>query len=210
MIDNLFPNAFNPNMTANETADTQAQINAIYGDLYYGMSTERNLTIWVNATLEGPGSAAYGILEFHEFILANGTKFRMNSTWLESITDSESNMTAVLEAAAQALIEDKSYTLFNTSADVNDANKMFAQQWAKGDLLNKKEFASMPDNFTAVSSVRQLDMGFMTMPEMVYSGCDVDFTVEDAMGLFDQNLEGVNPLKTLLSPQNYFTFQNLY
>lgn len=53
-------------------------------------------------------------------------------------------------------------------------------------------------------------MGFMTMPEIVYSGCDTTFTYDNAIELFDQDLEGSNNGRTLLSPQNYFTFQNDY
>jgi hypothetical protein len=49
-------------------------------------------------------------------------------------------------------------------------------------------------------------MSFMTMPEITQSGCDVAFTMEDGLELFDQDLEGTSPAKTLLAAENYFAF----
>jgi hypothetical protein len=49
-------------------------------------------------------------------------------------------------------------------------------------------------------------MSFITMPEITQSGCDVTFTAQDALELFDQNLEGDFPAKTFLNAENYFYF----
>jgi len=57
-----------------------------------------------------------------------------------------------------------------------------------------------------VSSVKNLDMSFITMPEITQSGCDVVFDRADAEILFEQNLEGAYPAATLLAAENYFAF----
>jgi len=57
-----------------------------------------------------------------------------------------------------------------------------------------------------MSSVKSLDMSFMAMPEITQSGCDVTFDRFDAEELFEQNLEGAFPSKTLLNAKNYFDF----
>jgi hypothetical protein len=69
------------------------------------------------------------------------------------------------------------------------AKNMWAFQWATAGMLNNTNLCVNPNNCTAFYSVKSLDMSFMTMPEISQSGCDVAFTMEDGLELFDQDLE---------------------
>jgi hypothetical protein len=94
-----------------------------------------------------------------------------------------------------------------STGDSGDAKKMWANQWAKGNMLNDTalciNFACQP-----VTSVKNLDMSFMTMPEITQSGCDVNFTMEDGLELFDQDIgtTSIPNQKTFLAAENYFAF----
>lgn len=93
---------------------------------------------------------------------------------------------------------------FNES-DINNKN-LWAQQWAHGDLLNNTALCINPNACQNVTSVKNIGMSFITMPEITQSGCDVNFTREDALELFDQDLAGDFPAKTFLAAENYFAF----
>ena len=55
----------------------------------------------------------------------------------------------------------------------------------------------------------EIGMHFIAQPEITRSGCDYDFSLADAKLIFNQNLTGDN-LNSLLSPKNYFIFQESY
>jgi hypothetical protein len=60
-----------------------------------------------------------------------------------------------------------------------------------------------------MSSARDVGMNFLTQPEVSQSGCDVAFTAQDGLELFDQNIT-VYAKKTVLAAPNYFDFQEKY
>jgi len=60
-----------------------------------------------------------------------------------------------------------------------------------------------------MSSARQVGMNFLTQPEISQSGCDVSFTAQDGLELFNQNITKYTKKSVLASP-NYFDFQEQY
>ena len=54
-----------------------------------------------------------------------------------------------------------------------------------------------------------IGMNFLAQPEITRSGCLETFSMADAKMLFNQDLSNANP-NSLLSPKNYFIFQESY
>jgi len=105
----------------------------------------------------------------------------------------------------------KSNTVLNTDDLLTNGN-LSALQWATGTLLNNEKLALNSANYIKVDSMFDIGMNFMTQPEITRSGCDATFTYETAAILFNQNQGDTNPnaAKSILSPTNYFNFQELY
>jgi hypothetical protein len=96
--------------------------------------------------------------------------------------------------------------IVDTENDVTNKN-LLARQWTHGDLLNNANldlYVNSPgQTYTtdattlcspdcaatqpAYSSVMQLQMGFITEPEMIQSGCDVStsFTTTKVLNMFE-------------------------
>lgn len=86
---------------------------------------------------------------------------------------------------------------------------MASHQWAKGNLLNNKDLSINPDAYEPASSARNIGMNFLTQPEITQSGCDVAFTAQEGLELFNQNITKYTA-KSVLAAKNYFNFQELY
>jgi hypothetical protein len=57
--------------------------------------------------------------------------------------------------------------------------------------------------------MRDIDMNFLSPPEMTLSGCPVSIPVERAVALFDQNLVDTDNVN-LLEPKNTFVLMDLF
>jgi len=184
------------NATINATnAAIEMQRSAIANDTMYGFGTEGNMTIWVAATMGAEESMTN--IRNHWF---SGV-YQISDAWYANLTNSDSQIQAYINSSNTQLAL---LGYFNAS-DINNKN-MWAQQWAKGDLLNNTALCVNPNACQNVTSVMDIGMSFLTQPEITQSGCDVNFTREDGLELFDQDLEGSFPAKTFLAAENYFAF----
>lgn len=57
---------------------------------------------------------------------------------------------------------------------------------------------------TPYVSIIELEMGYITEMEMTQSGCDVAFTPDQALSIFNQDFTA-SP-NTFLNPENYYNF----
>lgn len=176
-------------------------INAIYSDPRYGMNTEQLLSVWI-AACNGDAETQ----EVLSLVWFEG-KYQLPTGWLANITatNSTGKIYNLIQDANAALISAK---IFDKTSDITVLN-MAARQWAMGDLLNSKDLVMNPNSAEMVSSVRNIGMNFMTMPEITQSGCETTFTPQDFLNLFNQDLE-TGAAMTLLNPTNLWTFQHQY
>jgi hypothetical protein len=74
--------------------------------------------------------------------------------------------------------------IFTSLVNIN-GNYLAARQWAMGDLLNNANLYSVIADAKSYPSVKFIEMGFITEIEITQSGCDVAFTPEVALFLFN-------------------------
>jgi hypothetical protein len=172
----------------------------IIGDTRYGMNTLRNLTIWVAATLKDPDAKA--LIQSHYF----SGKERISMDFYDGLTSESSTIANSIAAINKKLV---SAGIVPNDTMTITSEWLGAQQWAQADLLNNKDLTIHPSNFVSMTSAYELGMNFLLQPEIQSAGCDVDFTAELARQLFQQNLT-LGGEVTLLSPVNYFAFQEDY
>jgi len=172
--DTLFgfdPIQANPNNTAEINATNAAiemQRAAIYNDTRYGMmGSEANLTIWIAATMGNPESITH--LKNHWF---SGV-YQISDSWFNNLTNNSTSQ--IMSDINYSNNQLKLLGYFTDVADITNTN-LWAQQWAKGDLLNNTALCKMPNECTNVTSVKNIGMDYITMPEITQSGCDVNFT----------------------------------
>jgi len=60
-----------------------------------------------------------------------------------------------------------------------------------------------------LTSVKDLEMGWVAEPEITQSGCDATFTPALALTLFNQD-QSNNNVVTFLNPENFFNFETSY
>jgi len=165
------------------------------------MLSRRNLTIWIAAARGDAGAIAE--LDSHWF----SGELKLPATWGACLYGPDSWIMNSTTAINQKLV---SQGIVSTEEDVT-AQFMASQQWAQGNLLNNDGFAMNPNltAYTNMSSARQVGMNFLTQPEISQSGCDVSFTSEMGMTLFNQNISKF-ATDSVLSAPNYFQFQEFY
>jgi hypothetical protein len=152
----------------------------------------------------------------------NGSSYQMDEA---SITATLANINTYLTTLKTKVVDQ------NIVSDVNEVtnNNLLARQWTHGDLLNNSDLDlyknadgfTYPTDSTALctvdcvdatlySSVAQIQMGFITEPEMSQSGCDVSTTFTTAMVLNMFNQDHAAYANTFLNPEMYYNFQTSY
>lgn len=176
-----------------------ATITAIVNDTRYGMGTVRNLTIWI-AAVSGDAEATT-LLKNHYF----SGSVKISDEWFTTLTSSTSWIAKAIGTINKAVVSE---------SIVDDVTKitpkfMGAQQWAMSNLLNNTAYAINETSYVPLKSAYEVGMNFLLQPEITSAGCDVSFTAEEAMAMFEQDISA-GGVVTFLSPINYFTFQEYY
>jgi len=81
-----------------------------------------------------------------------------------------------------------------------------AIQWASANLLNNPDLGF--NTYFAVSSMQDIQMNFLSPPEIALSGCSINVTNTFGMAIFNSDLAGMYKDATFMNPVNYYDFEN--
>lgn len=142
------------------------------------MMTPRNLTVWV-AAYTGD-AVALKTLSSHWF----SDKIQLTAAQVTLIVGPDTVFTKLGDQIVTKIVA----TGELTAPNVNNGN-LSALQWAKGNLLNNPALAFNTTYTKNYTSMADIGMNFIAQPEITQSGCDAAFTYQQAVKLFNQNLD---------------------
>lgn len=85
---------------------------------------------------------------------------------------------------------------------------MSTYQWANASLLNNPDLGF--DTYFAVSSMQDIQMNFLSPPEIALFGCPANISNLLGLAIFDSDLEGQYAAQTFMSPENYYDFSRFF
>jgi len=168
-------------LTSLTNAFSPADAATIYSEKYYGMSTYKDLTYWMNACLSarsqvsgsGSGTESYTVLKAH-FATVGVT---ISDAQMDQIVGNGSTMLTMVDTLETRLVENSSKAGYDFLSAPIKPSPLALTQWTQHSILgNNVDFWLSGSNekqqvsFADVSSMKDLGMNFNVPPEFEPKG----------------------------------------